>query len=162
MLAHDVRGRCWWCGVEVEPSCQYSITFCYHATDGSRGEVWQNGIWHGSVYEAEVWDWLPPSGGECINWHSLTFAELSWRPNSGCEHSEAVGGAFQEWWQGQERQAMLSHNEINSISICSSTWIGRLWLVNCVCSIGNDVGNTGILQSLHQVAPWMLTQQQKE
>ena len=27
--------------VEVEPSCQYSITFCCHVADGRRGAVWQ-------------------------------------------------------------------------------------------------------------------------
>ena len=25
--------------VEIEPSCQYSITFCGHMTDGTRGAV---------------------------------------------------------------------------------------------------------------------------
>ena len=39
--------------VEGEPSCQYSITFCCCVIDGSRGAVWQNGIWHGSAYEAK-------------------------------------------------------------------------------------------------------------
>jgi len=29
------------------------------------------------------------------------LAELSRRPTSGCEHSEAVGGAFQQWQQQQ-------------------------------------------------------------
>jgi len=32
-------------------------------------------------------------------WHPLilsTLAENSWRPNSGCEHSEVVGDAFQQ------------------------------------------------------------------
>jgi hypothetical protein len=37
--------------VEVEP-CR--------ATDSSKGAVWQNGIWHVSAYEAEVWHWIPP------------------------------------------------------------------------------------------------------
>jgi len=27
------------------------------------------------------------------------FAECLWRPNSGCEHSESVSGAFQQWQQ---------------------------------------------------------------
>ena len=47
--------------VEVEPYHQYSITFCCCASDGSRGAVWQNGVWHGSAYEAEVCHWIPPS-----------------------------------------------------------------------------------------------------
>jgi len=34
--------------VEVEPPHQYSITFCCHMTDGSRGAVWQNGIFCGN------------------------------------------------------------------------------------------------------------------
>ena len=32
--------------VEVESSCQYSVTFWCYVTDGSRGTVWQNVIWH--------------------------------------------------------------------------------------------------------------------
>jgi len=32
-------------------------------------------------------------------WHSLTLSEGLWGPNSGWEHSDAVGGAFQQWWQ---------------------------------------------------------------
>ena len=40
--------------VEVESSYQYFITFCCCATDGSREAVWQNGVWHGSEYEAKV------------------------------------------------------------------------------------------------------------
>jgi len=30
--------------VEIKPFHQYSVTRCCCATDGSRGEVWQNGI----------------------------------------------------------------------------------------------------------------------
>jgi len=30
-------------------------------------------------------------------WHPLTHTERLWRPNGGCEHSEAVGGALQQW-----------------------------------------------------------------
>jgi len=33
------------------------------------------------------------------HWCSLMLAEHFWRPTSGCEHSEVVGGAFQQWWQ---------------------------------------------------------------
>ena len=34
--------------VGVEPSHQYSLTFCCHVTEDSRGA----GVWHGSVDEA--------------------------------------------------------------------------------------------------------------
>ena len=29
--------------------------------------------------------------------HSLMLGECLWRPNSGHEHSETVGGVFQQW-----------------------------------------------------------------
>ena len=45
---------------EVAPSHQYSITFCCHKTDGSRGTVWQNGIWYGTACGAKVCHWFPP------------------------------------------------------------------------------------------------------
>jgi len=38
---------------------------------------------------------------KCSNYHSLMFAEHFWRTKSGCEHSGAVGGAFQQWQQQQ-------------------------------------------------------------
>jgi len=41
---------------EVEPSHQYSITFCSCVTDGNRGAVWQNDVLCGSVYEAKMWN----------------------------------------------------------------------------------------------------------
>lgn len=40
--------------VEVEPSHQYSVPLCYSVTDDSRRAVWQNGICHGSEYEAKM------------------------------------------------------------------------------------------------------------
>ena len=39
-----------------------------------------------------------------INWYLLN---VLWRPTSGCEHSEAVDGVFQQWWQQCERQAIF-------------------------------------------------------
>ena len=43
----------------------------------------------------------------CTHWHSSTLGEHLRRPNSGCEHTEAVGAAFQQWWRQYERQAMF-------------------------------------------------------
>ena len=43
---------------EVESSQKNSITFCCHETGGSRGAVWQNGVWHGSAYEAKLCHWM--------------------------------------------------------------------------------------------------------
>ena len=85
--------------VEVEPSCQYSITFCCCMTDGSRGVLWQNAMWHRSVYEAEVCHWILAHGKNGTHWHSSMLAGHLGRDNSGCEYSEVVGGAFEQWWQ---------------------------------------------------------------
>jgi len=78
--------------VEVEPSHQNSVTFCCHATNGSRGAVWQKQRCVTEFLHAEK---------NGIHWCSSTPAEHLWRPNSECEHSEAVGGAFQQWQQRQ-------------------------------------------------------------
>ena len=83
--------------VEVEPSHQHSIPFCCFATAGSKGAVWQNGVWHGSAYEAKVCYWIPPCGKSGIHWHSSVFGKCLWKWNSGCEHSEVMGGVFQQW-----------------------------------------------------------------
>jgi len=61
--------------VEVEPFWQYPITFCCHATDGSRGAVGENAIWCGSSYEAKACHWIPPCGRNGMHWYSLMLAE---------------------------------------------------------------------------------------
>ena len=121
MSEADVGGM----AIEVEPSHQYPITFCCRATDGSTGVVWQNGVWHESAWEEMVCHWIPPCGKHGTHWHSLMLAECFWRPNSGYEHSEAVGGVFHQWWQRCESQAMtarLSHQKMKSISIVICRW----------------------------------------
>ena len=100
----DVGGM----AVAVEPSHQYSVTCRCCVTDGSRGAVWQNGVWHGSACEAEACHWIPGCGKNDSRWHSPTLAERFWSPNSGCEHSEVVGGVFQQWRQWHEKQTTFS------------------------------------------------------
>ena len=48
MLAHDVRGECWWYGYRGWTFHQYSVTLCCCETDDSRGAVQQ------MVYDMEV------------------------------------------------------------------------------------------------------------
>jgi len=62
--------------VEVEPSHQYSITFCCCETDSSRGAIWQMASWHGNA----LW-----SKGMELNssmwkkkWHPLPFIVTFW------------------------------------------------------------------------------------
>ena len=91
----DVDGT----AVETEPPLQCSITFCCQVTVGSRGADWQNGIWHESAYEVKVWNWIPPWRKNCTHWHSLMFAELGWRPNSGADVYKCSMQAFVHCWQ---------------------------------------------------------------
>ena len=88
------------CGmaVEVEPSYQYPVTICSDVTDGSRGAIWPNGIWHGSAYGVKVCHWITLCRRNGSLWHSLMLAEHLWRPNSVREQCEAVGSLFQQWW----------------------------------------------------------------
>lgn len=73
---------------EVEPSQKLSITFFCCVTDDSKETVWQND----SEVPMEqryglVFIHAEKNG---THWHSLAHAKCFWRPDSGCEHSEAV------------------------------------------------------------------------
>ena len=165
-LAHSVRSDVDGIAVEVEPSHQYSITFCFYVTDGSRGAVWQNGIWHGSAYGAKVCNWIPPCGKNFILWDSLTLAEHWWRPNSGCEHSEAVGGVFWQWRQQHERWAIfwivmhschtVKWRAFQSAHLCKLVDYDHETVhraENCLQYIGNNGCSVGLSQTLLQVSP---------
>ena len=86
--------------VQLEPSWQYPLHVVAIWRMAAEGH-WQNGIWHGSVNEAKVCHWNPPCGKNGTHWHSSTFAEHLWKPNSKYEHNAAVGDTFQQWWQRQ-------------------------------------------------------------
>jgi len=90
----DVGGM----AVEVKPSHQY-INIPLHivakwqvAAEGH----WKNGVWHGSVYEAKVWNWIIPCRKTATHWLSSVLAECLWIPNSRCEHREMVYSTFQQ------------------------------------------------------------------
>ena len=85
--------------VEDEPSCQYSITFFCCAKDGRRGqsEKIASDI-EMSVKQRCVIGFLYLEKN-CTHWHSLMLAEHLWRPNSGCEHCQAVDCVFWQWWK---------------------------------------------------------------
>ena len=85
--------------VEPERSHQYSITFCCHVTQRSRGAVWNNGI--GMEMHTKACNWISPCGKNGTHWHSFTLVELLWRPNRRYELSETIGGALQQWWPHQ-------------------------------------------------------------
>ena len=101
MIAHKVRGGCWW---YVSRGWILPPNVLLHFVAAWQMAVWQNSVWHGSAGEKKVCRWIPPCGKSGTHWHSLTLAERLWRPISGCEHCEAMGGVFQQWWQWCEWQ----------------------------------------------------------
>ena len=61
--------------VQVEPSHQYSITFCCCVTDGSRGVVQQNGVWNAQRAASLCSHTL-----FSLNNHSAGIYECQWVP----------------------------------------------------------------------------------
>jgi len=108
MLPHNVRNGQWWYGRKVPPiqlpllSNRHYPTllpmFCYMLSlcdrqqqRGTRTKwcptwkcVWNKGVSLNSLHAEK----------NGIHWHSVLLADHLWRPISGCEHSEAVGGVF--------------------------------------------------------------------
>ena len=84
----DVGGM----AVEVEHSHQYPITFCCHASNSSRGTMTK---WH-LTWKYRWSKRVSLNSSMHKMWHPLTFSDTEhwWRPDSGCEHSEAVAVHF--------------------------------------------------------------------
>ena len=105
MLVCD-RGGCWWYGSRgrtFQPVSHCILLWC---------DWWQQ---RGSLTKWCL-TWKMWSRERCVTeflhaekngtrWHLLIFAERLWGPNSGCAHSKAVGGAFQQWLHWCEKQA---------------------------------------------------------
>ena len=136
MLTCDVRGRCWWHGSRGCIFPQYSIT---HVTDGSRGEVWQNGFWHGNEYEAKLHNWISPHRKNGTHWHLPILAEHL----PGSLHKQEVSTL--RWWvvcfssddsNMKDKPCSSSHALLSphKMKVSSSTCTSGLWLRNCVCT----------------------------
>ena len=72
MLSHNIKGRCWWYsswGWTLPPIFHYILLLC------SKGTVWQNGIWHGSIYEVKTCHWILPWWKK---WYLLIFTDACW------------------------------------------------------------------------------------
>ena len=87
--------------VDDVPSLQYSVTVWQMAAEGQTDKM-VSGMKVGMNQRCGTEFLLVEKS--CNYWHSLTLAEHLLRPTSGCQHSEAVGGAFQQWQQQCERQ----------------------------------------------------------
>ena len=94
----------WWYGSRRWMNSPNPITFCCHATDSSRGAVWENGIWHGSADEAKLCWSIPPHSKK---WHLLAFIDIWWvfLETKQCIWTQwGVGDfcTFQQWSQQQQ------------------------------------------------------------
>ena len=110
LLAHNVRGRCWWGGNRgwtFPPIFLYVLLPC---------DRWQQ---RGSLSQQCLTWKCRWSKGVSLNAsmqkkrHPLTFimfAECLWTSNSGCEHSEVVGGAFQHGDSGVKDKPHSRHS----------------------------------------------------
>jgi len=159
MLAHDIRGR-WWCGSSNLPT---SILLDFVAVQ-QMTERCSLTKWH------LIWN----CGKKGAHWHLSMLAEYLWRPNSGCEHSEWGGGAFQQWWQQCERQAkfwMAIHNShitkwrLSWSAQCESADYNQGTVYEADCCL-QCIRKNGEKLEYHKVCSrwvlWMLTQEQKE
>ena len=118
--------------VEVEPALQYSITFWWCTTGGSRGAVWHSSVWHGCPYESKRWNWILPRGKNGTHWYSSMFVEHLWRPSSRCEHSEVVSSVFQlfQLWFTSTGADLYE---------CSTQALVHCWQKKCIANSGNCV-----------------------
>ena len=139
--------------VEIDPFRQ-SVTCCCCMTDGSRGTVRQNGVSHGSVYEAEVCRWIPLCRKNYIHWHSLMLAEhlctvRQWVVRFSSGNSDMEEKPCSRWpcVAVMKWRVILAH-------LCESADYNQGTVYRAahqLQGIRDDIGTVGISQSLHQV-----------
>lgn len=165
MLGHNVRGQWWWYsswGWTFQLIFHDILLLCDRWLQRGCLIKWcltQKCIWSkGMELNSSMWK----KNG--THWYT-TLAERSWRSNSGCEHSEVVGGAFQQWWQWHGRQAtfqMATHrcHTTKFIHVNQQIIIRKLYRINICFNM------LEITLKYHKVCnrwvPPMLTQEQKE
>ena len=89
-------------------------------TDGSRGAVWLNGIWHGRALVAKVCHWIPLCGKKLQLSTLIVSCWILMETNNGCEHSEAVGYEFQQCYSDVKDEPRFTH-------ICHTTKWRASW-----------------------------------
>ena len=76
--------------VEVEHSHRYSISFCCHVADGSRGAVWQVDICQGIADEAK-------GVTEVLHVEKMTPTDISWCLMN-VDGDQTVSVSTARWW----------------------------------------------------------------
>ena len=123
MMSHNIRIRCWLYGSR---GCTFPPIFHY---------VWiPCDIWK---QRSSLIQWYPT--WKCIwikdvsvnssmqkkllHWHSVMLTQHLWAPNSGCEHREELGSAFQQQRLWYERQAMqICHDRMSIYHLDYDQW----------------------------------------
>ena len=89
------RGRCWRLNLPTNILLHF-VAVQQMAAEGQSDKMASN-------MKVHMKHGILPRGKNDTYWHLSVLAEHLWRANSGCEHSEVVGGAFQQWQQRCER-----------------------------------------------------------
>ena len=141
MLAHDIRGGCWWHGSKRWnfPLLFHYGFFCCCLFVCMFFAVWQTAAQGKSdkmALEAKVCHCICLCGKNGTHWHSLMLAECLWRTNSGGGgwYVSAVATASYKTSHVPDGHALLSHHEMKSTSISSFKRTGRLQPENYVQS----------------------------
>ena len=134
MLAHYVRGRCWWYGSRVwifPPIFPHILLPCDRWEQRGSLTKWRltwKCIWSKGVeLNSSIWK----------KWHPLAFTDACWTfiEIKQWMWAQCGGGcAFQKTSHIPDGHAQLSYHNMKSISISSSTYTSVLWPGNCVWS----------------------------
>ena len=109
-LSLDIRGSCWWYGSR---GWTFLSVLCCSEQMTAEGQS-----------DKMVSDMEVCMKQSCVtesfhaekngtHWCSLMLAEHFWKPSNGCEHSETVGGAFQQWWQWKTSHVLVGHAQLS-------------------------------------------------
>ena len=115
MLAHevDIHGM-----ADVEPSHQYSTTFCCCVTDSSRGAVWQNGVWHG------VW-MKERSVTEFLHKEKIAPTDIYWCLLN-VDGNQTVDVSTASWWVVFFSQQQVTSTGANCCMCCTQNRVQAL------------------------------------
>ena len=136
--------------VEAESSHQYSVTFCCRVTDGSKGTVWQNGIWHGSAYDAKC-------GIEFLHNEKIALTDIHQHLLNVCRDQTVDVGTVR-WWVvcfsgGDNDSASPLPVQIFTSTACRLLFIAGKKCIAKNIVVDNFLNQTVLLYSLLSI-PW--------
>ena len=93
MLAHSVRGRCWWYGRKgwTFPPVFHSMLLPCDRWQ-PRGSLTERCLTWKCTWSRSVWNWIPPCRNSGTHWHPLTRAEV--------DRDQTKQWTWAQWWGG--------------------------------------------------------------